>query len=58
MTFVIRALPAIVMEFRMGEKGYEENDHRRIAHFNDGIADLLHQASQVLWQDFERRNNK
>jgi hypothetical protein len=49
MTFVIRALPAIVMEFRMGEKDYEENDQRRIAHFDDGIADLLHQASQVLW---------
>jgi hypothetical protein len=32
------------MEFRMGETDYEENRHRRDAHFDDGIADLLHQT--------------
>jgi hypothetical protein len=31
MTMVIRVLPDIVMEFRMGEKGYEADVHCRIA---------------------------
>lgn len=31
MTSVIRSLPISMVEFRMGEKGYEEDVHRRIA---------------------------
>jgi|HubBroStandDraft_1064217.scaffolds.fasta_scaffold130589_2 hypothetical protein len=31
MTLVIRVLPDIVMEFRVGENGYEADVHRRIA---------------------------
>jgi hypothetical protein len=45
MTSVTMALPAIVVEFRMGEKGYEEDDHRSIASVGCWAVNRVQQAA-------------